>query len=749
MTHDELECASILTLGTFGIKSAIDIITKGMEDEHGNLVYSMDDANHIKSRLIVDGVNVIIPETLAEEHEILFKHVNNLFGVIQGVGRHAAGVVVSTRDLDAEMGTMTVTGWDFKVTQLNMKLIDKLNWVKLDVLALDSLELINRTAKFAGLPRPNPDSEYIDFQDKDVWESTQKDNTTLAQFTGVRAGKILSDILSEATLNNIRKENPDFSYVDLVALASAAQRPSGESYVENVQNGFYKDNGHESLNELFKDTMGYMVYQEQLTKFLVEMCGWTGSQADLIRRGMSKKEPAIMNEEVPKIKPSFIKTMVEKYGDTKEHAESVADAFIQIFMDAVNYGFNKSHAVGYAYLTSIQAWLRHYYPLEYCTVALDLYKDDLEKTKQVLDMAERHGIKIEDITFRYSKGEYFFDRETNSIYQGTSPIKGNNAETGDMLYEMRDMEFDSFTDFLLHVKDGTSIVLDGRKYSLQDIFSMSQEEMSDIDDKVAKATKYKDFDPYQDKTIKRRFATFMNKLSPHDHLAMRLEKASMIEDEEERDVFIKNKIFKEWLDKYDKGKKPWLEDLSDLEVIGEPVPINKTKMLSLINLGYFREFGSSKVLAQVFHMFNDSYKPSNKKYKPKAEVYNRVKHFEKTTEQKEYSIVEKIEFQDELLGRITLSAPQISPRYAYVASILNEGKTRTTALVYIINKGVYQEVKVGTKLYRNVPFKEKDLIKIDGFKTLPKVKRIQGEYVKSETEQDLWVTEMSVIKFKD
>lgn len=257
-----------------------------MEDEHGNLVYSMDDANHIKSRLIVDGVNVIIPETLAEEHEILFKHVDNLFGVIQGVGRHAAGVVVSTRDLDAEMGTMTVTGWDFKVTQLNMKLIDKLNWVKLDVLALDSLELINRTAKFAGLPRPNPDSEYIDFQDKDVWESTQEDNTTLAQFTGVRAGKILSDILSEATLNNIRKENPDFSYVDLVALASAAQRPSGESYVENVQNGFYKDNGHESLNELFKDTMGYLVYQEQLAKFLVEMCGWTESQADLIRRGI-------------------------------------------------------------------------------------------------------------------------------------------------------------------------------------------------------------------------------------------------------------------------------------------------------------------------------------------------------------------------------------------------------------------------------------------------------------------------------
>lgn len=288
LTHDTLDCASILTLGTFGVKAAVDIITKGMENDRGELIYSMDDASLIKSRLIEDGSDVIIPESLVEDHPDLFRHVNNLFGVIQGVGRHAAGVVVSTRDLDSEMGTMTVTGWDFKVTQFNMKLVDKLNWVKLDVLAIDSLELINKTAKLAGLPRPTPDSDYIDFQDEEVWKEAQRDATTLAQFTGVRGGKILSDILSEATLNNIRKENPNFNYIDLVALASAAQRPSGESYVENVQNGFYMDNGHESLNELFKDTMGYMVYQEQLSKFLVEMCGWTGSQSDLIRRGIGK-----------------------------------------------------------------------------------------------------------------------------------------------------------------------------------------------------------------------------------------------------------------------------------------------------------------------------------------------------------------------------------------------------------------------------------------------------------------------------
>lgn len=286
LTHETLNCASIVTIGTFGVKGAMDIIAKGMENEQGGLIYSLKDVEELKDKLIVDGTDVYVPDYLKEEHKELFKHVDDLFGVAQGVGRHAAGVVVSTNDIDSEMGTMTVSKWDYKVTQLNMKAIDKLNWVKLDILAVDSLELINRTAKFAGLPRPTPDSDFIDYEDPIIWKEAADDNTTLFQFVETRAGKILSDMMSQATLDNIKERNPNFKYVDLVALASAAQRPSGESYVEFVQSGIYKDNGHEALNELFKDTLGYLVYQEQLAKFLVEMCGWTESQADLIRRGI-------------------------------------------------------------------------------------------------------------------------------------------------------------------------------------------------------------------------------------------------------------------------------------------------------------------------------------------------------------------------------------------------------------------------------------------------------------------------------
>lgn len=248
--------------------------------------YSLREAESIKKRLIPDGTDVIIPEDLRNEYPELFKHVDSLYGIVKSIGRHAAGVVVSTNDIDSEMGTLTIKNWNGKITQLVMKPIDKLNYVKLDVLAIDSLELINRTAKFAGLERITPDSDFVDFEDKEVWEDVHNDTSLLFQFESARAGKILSDILSDFTIENVKKKNKDFKYIDLVALASASQRPSGESYVENVQNGIYADNGHEALNDLFKDTMGYMVYQEQLSKFLVQFCGWTMAQADLIRRGI-------------------------------------------------------------------------------------------------------------------------------------------------------------------------------------------------------------------------------------------------------------------------------------------------------------------------------------------------------------------------------------------------------------------------------------------------------------------------------
>ena len=733
-----------MTLGTFGVKGAIDMVAKGLENEQGQLIYSLTDVEDIKRQLIIEGTDVYIPDFLKEEHSLLFKHVDSLFGVVSGIGRHAAGVVVATQNLDEEMATMTISNWDFKVTQLNMKAIDKLNWVKLDVLAIDSLELVNRTAKFAGIERPTPDSTHINYEDPAVWEAAQADNTTLFQFTETRAGKILSDMLSEATLNNIRKENPNFKYVDLIALASAAQRPSGESYVENVQNGIYKDNGHPALNELFEETMGYMVYQEQQSKFLVEMCGWTMAEADVIRRGIGKKDHKIMDEEVPKIRPSFIKTMVETHGDTLEHAEEVADAFIQIFMDAVNYGFNKSHAVGYAYITAAQAWLRHYYPLEYCTVALDLYRKSQEKTKLVLDYAEKHDIKLSNAKFRYSRGDYFFNKDKNTIYQGTVPIKGNSGDTGEILYTLKDKEFETFTDLLLHIKDGTSLEVDGEVVSLQDVFAMNEQELKTFDKDIANSIKYTDFDPFEDKAVRRRFNTFMEKLDDMNPMSIELSDAA-IAGGDEYDEIIK-RLFNEWLKNHDKGKQPWKEEHSKVVVKGESLPINKTKMLTLIWLDFFEEFGNSKKLAKIYETFNESYKPKNKKYDGKSEVYNRIKKFELTTDMEDYSIIEKIEFQNELLGRITLKSEKVDAKYAYVADIINEGKTRTTALFYFINKGVYQEVKVGSKLYRNVPFKVGDLIAIKDFEAKPKIHRIQGQYVKSETEKDLWITSMKFIR---
>ena len=701
--------------------------------------YSLREAESIKKRLIPDGTDVIIPEDLRNEYPELFKHVDSLYGIVKSIGRHAAGVVVSTNDIDSEMGTLTIKNWNGKITQLVMKPIDKLNYVKLDVLAIDSLELINRTAKFAGLERITPDSDFVDFEDKAVWDDVHNDTSLLFQFESARAGKILSDILSDFTIENVKKKNKDFKYIDLIALASASQRPSGESYVENVQNGIYADNGHDALNELFKDTMGYMVYQEQLSKFLVQFCGWTMAQADLIRRGMSKKEKSIMDNEVPKIKPSFIKTMVEKYGDSQEHAEQVADSFIQVFMDAVNYGFNKSHAIGYAYITGAQAWLRHYYPLEYCTVASDLWKDDLEKTKRVLDFAERKGIKIQQPTFRYSKGGYFFDKPTNTIYQGIAPIKGCNVESGDLLYELRDNQYKYFVDLLMDIRGNEDIILNDKRINIKELYDMSEEDLKAFDKKLSAITKYTDFVPHEDKTIMKRFVKYTqtsNDMTVQDLL-----------QEELMDSSKKHQAFYYWLDNIDTKPQPWrdMEDTCTIEKLSKSDIINKSKIEALIKMDYFREFGEIHKLLEVADYFWSNYKHNVKTYKTKIGSYHKCVMFEQNCNPKPCTTVEKIDMQLELMGRATIADESISSKYVYIVDA--EPKSNyARCQMYSINKGQYFEAKIGSRLFKEITLQSGDVIDVTSIDQKAKRRFVRGEWIKDENEKELWIKGYSLLR---
>ena len=488
LTNDRWYAASILTTNTYGLKGAIKAIADGMDRYAGKPQYIQSIRNQIDDKGNYSN-------SLYEEHKELFDNAKQIVGVIDSFGRHAAGVLIDTNTIDDHVGTQTISKWDYPVTQVTMKEIDHYNWVKFDMLGLDNVGLISKACKLAGLPYLTPDStDIVDFEDKKVWNSMRDNNIGIFQFEADRAGQILKDLFADDTIDKIENgfdnnKRTKVRYMGLLSLANAAQRPSGASYLYNVTHGIVKDNGHPALNEFLAPTLGNLVYQEQILNFLVEFCGYTAGAADVIRRGIGKKLREVIDDEVPKIHKAFVKTMTEKYGDSTEHAEKIAKDFMQVLMDAANYGFSINHSMAYSYIGYISTWLRYYYPLEWGTAACEIWKDKPEKIAKVTSYLESRGINIKPARFRKSRALYYMDKETNSIYEGIEPIKRVNEKAGEQLYSLRDNQYDTFTDLLLDIYEPIKSIQESNyATNLTELYKLSSEKVKEID-KLAKCNK--------------------------------------------------------------------------------------------------------------------------------------------------------------------------------------------------------------------------------------------------------------------
>lgn len=462
-SHDKLDCARIIAFGTIQLKSAIKDIGRGLD----------------MPTSLTDEISAGVEENESfyrQEYPELFKHVDRVVGCVVSMGTHPAGILVSDRNLDEEMGTYYVKDKQTKemvrATAIDMKEVDAQQWVKLDILGLASISVLEQACELAGIDYDSVMPDHIDTNDKAVWDSIKEDSTLIFQFEDDFAHQIYKNLFSDSTIAKIHERNPDFSYTDLFSLANAILRPSGASYRNSVSEGEFYDNGHEALNDFLSDTLGRLVYQEQQTAFLVAFCGYTGGHADLVRRGIAKKVPEIMEVELPQIEEGFIKTMVSEHGLTKEKAKEIAEPFLQVFIDATDYAFSKNHSMPYSYLGYSLAWLRYYYPAEFITAGLNVNKDNEVRTTRLIEYALKKGIEIKDIKFRHSKAQYAIDKDgQNAIYQGIESIKYLNAQIADQLYELRDNQYNSFTDLLVDLKDYSGII---------ELLGKSDEEINEI-----------------------------------------------------------------------------------------------------------------------------------------------------------------------------------------------------------------------------------------------------------------------------
>jgi DNA polymerase-3 subunit alpha len=372
--------------------------------------------------------------------------------VVVSVGNHPAGCVVSPFPVDEWFGTFTTSSDEYPISMLNMKEIDSLNFVKLDILGLDNIGLIYKTCDEANIPFATPDN--IPADDMNVWNSIRDDTTMIFQWESASATAYLKQLMSDETIEKIREQNPNASMMDLLSIGNGAIRPAGESYRDKLAQGIYQDNGHEALNEFLAPTLGYLVYQEQIIEFLHTFCGYTMGEADIVRRGFAKKTGT--EKFIPKIKEGFQETMLAKYSITKEESDKIIVNFIKVIEDASSYLFSKNHADPYSWIGYICGYLRYYYPIEFITTALNIFADKEEKSLSIISYAKKRGIKISPIKFRHSIAKYSYDKESSTIFKGIASIKYMNEEVANELYALRDNQYNSFIELLGDIKKNTS-----------------------------------------------------------------------------------------------------------------------------------------------------------------------------------------------------------------------------------------------------------------------------------------------------
>lgn len=444
-----IKSSEIITFNTIKMKGAIKDIGRA-------LGMSVQETQEISNAVCDEQIN----DKYREKYPELFKYVDLCTGVIVSLGIHPGGVLISDYDIEEELGLCSLSTTDYPVSMLNMKELDALNYVKLDILGLANVDIINKTCKIAGIERMTPDN--VDLNDEAVWKSIRDDTTGIFQWESNSAQALLKKFMSDEVLDAVRERVPNFSWIKWFSFGNGLLRPGCASFRDKAASGIFYDNGLEELNTFLAPTMGYLTMQEDIMKFLVQFCGYTQAESDNCRRAIAKKKGT--ESLLPEIEERFINYTSEHYNVSKEKCAEVIKPFLQVILDASSYSFSWNHSDAYSCIGYICGYLRYYYPLEFLTASLNVFWDDAEKTLEIIKYTTSQGVAISPIKFRYSRSDYSFDKATNAIYKGMASIKYLNKKIAEELYALRENTYDNFFDLMRDIKTKTSV--DERQLSI-------------------------------------------------------------------------------------------------------------------------------------------------------------------------------------------------------------------------------------------------------------------------------------------
>lgn len=373
------------------------------------------------------------------QYKDLFYYFDGLVGTAISQSMHPAGIIVSPVTLPDNYGTFWAKDGK-RILSINMEEIHEVSLVKYDLLGLKNIEIIKDTCELAHMPYPK--SHTINWNDKDVWDHIADSPVGIFQFE------------SKFAYDSMKKFN--CKCVNDLSLVNASIRPSGETYRDNLLAHKPNKNPSEIIDKLLEGNHGYLVFQEDTIKFLTDICGLSGSDADNIRRAIGRKQKDRLEAALPDILEGYC----NKSDKERSIAELEAKEFLQIIENSARYQFGYNHSTGYSMIGYICAYLRYYYPKEFVIAYLNNANNE-DDIRLGTELAKQLNIPIHSIKFRHSTAQYSCDND--GIYKGISSVKFLNEETADDLYSIKDEYFNTFIDLLIKISE---LNIDSRKLEI-------------------------------------------------------------------------------------------------------------------------------------------------------------------------------------------------------------------------------------------------------------------------------------------
>ncbi len=428
--------AQIITFGTMAAKAAIKDVGRAMDMPY-NEVDRLAKMVPTTLNITLDAAlrdSPQLAEAYAKEPQVreILDTARRLEGLVRNVGVHAAGVVIAPQPL-LELLPLHKTKNNEIVTAFDMKAIEKLGLLKMDFLGLTTLTILDDALKLIAQRRGEPlDLTTIPLDDKETYEKVFHRALTSGVFQFESSG--MRDVL--------RRYQPT-SVEDLTAL-NALYRPGpiqGGMIDDFIERKWGKRKVEYELPELegiLRETLGVIVYQEQVMQIAQRLAGYSLGEADLLRRAMGKKNV----EEMTKQRERFVEgSRANKFNEKK--CAKIFDLMAQF----AEYGFNKSHSAAYALLAFQTAYLKTHFPLEFMAALLTSVTGSTDDVVKYINECREMAIAVEPPDINVSDAH--FTPAGEGIRFGLAAVKnvGGNAIESIVAARKELGKFSSFYEF--------------------------------------------------------------------------------------------------------------------------------------------------------------------------------------------------------------------------------------------------------------------------------------------------------------